>query len=126
MTKMSFAPGTPLEPQVVYGHRFPGEEEIFHIGSGTYRRAVKPERGAAWKEHVGDRDVEAVILEVHACPARARLREAQLIAERKPSTNYHHKNGPNRQVLRGYTKRGLRCECGSDDCYGVEAANCGP
>jgi hypothetical protein len=64
-----------------------------------------------------------VILEIHACPARARLREAQLIAEHQPVTNYHHKNGPNKQVLEGFTKRGARCCCGAADCYGQEALN---
>lgn len=122
---MSFAPGTPLEPQIVYAHRFAGEEEVFHIGSGTYRRALRPERGSIWQKHVGNRDVEVVVLETHACPARARLREAQLISEKKPVTNHHHKDGPNRQVLRGFTKRGVRCACGAEDCYGREAVNLG-
>lgn len=122
MPRMYLAPGTLLEPQVVYGHRFPGEEQVFHNGSGTYGRAVRPERGAAWKDHVGERDVEVVILEVHQCPARARLREAELIAERQPVTNHHHRGGPNKQVLRGFTKRGARCNCRSEDCYGQEAA----
>ena len=121
MTIMRFAPGTALEPQIVYGHRFPGEEELFHIGSGTYRRALRPERGFPWREHVGNRDVEVVILETHACPARARLREAQLISKHNPTTNHHHKNGPNKQVLRGFTKQGERCGCGAADCYGQEA-----
>lgn len=109
MITMRFAPETPLEPQIVYGHRFPGEEQVFHIGSGTYSRALRPERGAGWQEYVGDRDVEVVVLEIHTCPARARLREAQLILEHKPVTNHHHKDGPHKQVLRGFTKRGLRC-----------------
>ena len=125
MPKMTFAPGTSLEPQIVYGHRFPGEEELFHIGSGTYSRALKAERGANWREHVGDKDVEVVVLETHSCPARARLREAELISERKPLTNYHHKSGPNRQVLRGFTKRGAQCDCGAVNCYGREAAQKG-
>lgn len=121
MTRMKFAPGTPLQPQIVYAHRFPGEERIFHIGSGTHSRALRPERGEAWQDHVGERDVEVLILETHGCPARARLREAELIAELKPETNYHHRNGPNRQVLRGFTKRGKRCDCGDVACYGKEA-----
>lgn len=121
MGRMSFAPGTPLEPQIVYGHRFFGDDELFHIGSGTYSRALKPERGKPWLDHVGDRDVEVLILEIYECPARARLREAELIAEMQPLTNHHHKSGPNRQVLRGYTKRGERCDCGAEDCYGREA-----
>jgi hypothetical protein len=34
MTKMSFALGSTLEPQIVYGHRFPGEENVFHMALG--------------------------------------------------------------------------------------------
>jgi hypothetical protein len=118
---MRFAKGTSLEPQIVYGHRFPGDEKLFHIGSGTFSRALRPERGSEWRSHVGDRDVEVVVLETHSCPARARLREAELISELKPVTNHHHVNGPNPQVLRGFTKRGSRCECDARDCYGKEA-----
>jgi hypothetical protein len=69
--------------------------------------------------------VEVLVLETHACPARARLREALLISERKPATNHHHKSGPNRQVLRGFTKRGSRCDCEAEDCFGREAASQG-
>lgn len=121
MPKLVFAPGSPAEPQLVYGHRFLGEDEIFYIGSGTYSRARSTRRGQAWQSHVGDRAVEIVILEVHSCPARARLREAELIAEQKPLTNEHHKAGPHPQVLRGYTKQGHRCDCSAPDCYGREA-----
>lgn len=121
MTNMRFAADTPLEPQIVYGHRFPNSESLFHIGSGTYKRALRPERGKKWRDHVGDRDVEVIVLEIHQCPARARLREAQLISEHQPATNYHHKEGPNQQVLRGYTKRGDQCDCGAENCYGREA-----
>lgn len=121
MGRMRFAPGTPMEPQIVYGHRFPGESEIFHIGSGTYSRAIRPERGKPWIDHVADRDVEVLILETYECPARARLREAELIAKLQPKTNFHHKGGPNKQVIRGFTKRGIRCDCGAVDCYGQEA-----
>lgn len=121
MPQMKFAPGTPLQPQIVYAHRLQGEDTIFHIGSGTHSRALRPERGQAWRDHVGDRDVEVQILETHGCAARARLREAELIAELRPVTNHHHKDGPNRQVLRGFTKRGERCDCGDSHCYGREA-----
>ena len=121
MGRMRFASGTPREPQIVYGHRFPGEDALFHIGSGTYARAIRPERGQSWIDYVGDRDVEVLVLEIYDCPARARLREAELIAELKPITNFHHRDGPNKQVLRGFTKRGQRCQCGSDSCYGQEA-----
>ena len=121
MGRMYFAPGTALEPQIVYGHRFPEDVTYFHIGSGTYKRALSPVRGASWIQHVGDRDVEVVVLEVYQCPARARLREAELINLHQPITNHHHKNGPHKQVLAGYTKQGTRCACGAADCYGEEA-----
>jgi hypothetical protein len=120
--KLYFGCGSPSEPQIVYGHRFPQQEELFHIGSGTYRRALSPVRGASWLQHVGDRDVEVLVLEVHQCPARARLREAELIALHQPLTNHHHKTGPHRQVLAGYNKQGLRCACGATDCYGAEVS----
>ena len=125
MTKMEFVPGSPSEPQIVYAHRFPGDAELFHIGSGTYSRARGPERGAPWKEYVGERTVEVVILWTHRCPARARLREAELIFEHQPVTNRHHRNGVHPQVQRGFTKKGVRCDCGVPECYGREAAERG-
>lgn len=125
MGKMRYAPGTPLEPQVVYGHRFPGDAKLFHIGSGTYSRALSKRRKSCWREYVGDRDVEVVILENHECPARARLRECELVAELKPLTDEHDASGPSEQVLRGFIKDGVRCACGAKDCYGVEAAKLG-
>ena len=108
--------------QVVYGHRLADTELIVSIGSGTLARALRPERSREWQAYVNDRDVEVVILEQHACPARARLREAELIAERQPILNRHHRQGPHRQVLRGFTKQGVRCACGAANCYGREAA----
>lgn len=120
MGKIYFASGSPAESQIVYGHRFPNEETLFHIGSGTYRRALSPVRGAQWETHVGDSDVEVLILEIYECPARARLREAELITLHQPSTNHHHRTGPHRQVLAGYNKQGMRCACGAADCYGQE------
>ena len=108
--------------QVVYGHRLAGTEPIVLIGSGTLARALRPERSPVWQAYVNGRDVEVVILEQHACPARARLREAELIADRRPILNPHHRQGPHRQVLRGFTKQGLRCACGAANCYGREAA----
>lgn len=122
MVKMIFAAGTPLEPQIVYGHRFTQHSDVFHIGSGTYKRALSPVRSAAWAQHVGVRDVEVVVLEVYQCPARARLREAELIAQHKPATNHHHKTGPHPQVLAGFTKKGEHCNCGASDCYGAYVA----
>ncbi len=120
MTKMVYANGY-RDPQIVYGHRFPGEDELFHIGSGKPGRALSPVRGAPWRDYVGDRDVEVVVLETYTCPARTRLREAQLIHKLQPVTNHHHRNGPHKQVERGFTKGGMRCDCGATDCYGKEA-----
>src|SRR6056297_1773999 len=118
MPRLFLAQGMPLEPQLVYAHRFPGETAIFHIGSGPYSRSLKGERGKPWLEHVGERDVEVDILETHECPARARLRESQLIHDYQPITNIHHRRGPHPRVLGGYTKKGDRCDCGAVDCYG--------
>ena len=118
---MYFASGSQSEPQIVYAHRFPKQEELSHIGSGTYRRALSPVRGASWLQHVGERDVEVAILEVYQCPARAQLREVELIALHQPSTNQHHKTEPHRQVLAGYSKQPTSCACGAVDCYGREA-----
>lgn len=125
MGEMRYAPGTPLEPQVVYGHRFPGDAKLFHIGSGTYRRALSKRPNKSWREYVGDRDVEVVILEKHACPARAKLRECELVAELKPITDEQRASGPSKQVLRGFIEDGVRCACGSKDCYGQEAVKLG-
>ena len=75
--------------------------------------------------HVGDRDVEVVILERHECPARARLRAAELVAELKPKADQDCADGPNRQILRGLDSDGHRCACGAKDCYGEEAIKLG-
>jgi hypothetical protein len=120
MTRLYFKQGSQLEPQVVYAHRIAGETTIFHIGSGPFSRALSNARGTPWQSYVADRDVEVDVLEVHQCPARARLREAQLIAELQPETNKHHRNGPHAAVLKGHTKKGVRCNCGASDCYGRE------
>ena len=98
--------------QVVYGHRLADTELIVSIGPGTLARALQPERSPEWQAYVNDRDVEVVILEQHACPARARLREAELIAERRPILNRHHLQGPHRQVLRGSPSRGSAAPAG--------------
>jgi hypothetical protein len=107
--------------QVVYGHYASDSEQPFHIGSGTIQRAFSNVRSAEWRRWAA-RGYEVKILERHACPARARLREALLIESYQPVTNVHHRSGPHRQVMRGFTKRGLRCDCGAEDCYGREAA----
>jgi hypothetical protein len=106
-------------PQVVYAHVADGV--IFHIGSGTLARAFAGERSTAWEARARA-GYAVVILERHACPARARLREAELIHQMQPETNVHHRRGPHRQIIRGFTKQGARCACDAPDCYGVEAA----
>jgi hypothetical protein len=111
-------------PEVVYAHFAPGAEKPLHVGSGRLERALSTARGGPWRRYVdkiGGR-YEVRILERHSCPARARLREGELIAALQPETNVHHRNGPHRQVLRGFTKGGARCACGAPDCYGAEAA----
>ncbi len=111
----------PSRCQIVYGHYTPGSEQPFHIGSGTMQRAFSDVRSAEWRR-LAARGYEVEILERHACPARARLREALLIESHQPVTNVHHRSGPHPQVMRGFTKRGLRCDCGAEDCYGRKAA----
>jgi hypothetical protein len=111
----------PSRGQIVYGHYAPGSEQPFHIGSGTMQRAFSDVRSAEWRR-LAARGYEVEILEQHACPARARLREALLIESCQPVTNVHHRNGPHRQVRRGFTKRGLQCDCSAEDCYGRAAA----
>lgn len=110
-------------PFVVYGHRLPGSETFFHIGSGSHGRAFEPTRGKPWRDFIAGTDgrYEVVIIERHSCEARARLREAELIFEHQPETNFHHRKGPHRQVVRGFRKDGSRCSCGPD-CYGSEMA----
>jgi hypothetical protein len=111
----------PSRCQVVYGHYAPGSEKPFYIGSGTMQRKGRRGRSPEWRR-LAARGYAVKILERHACPARARLRKAQLIESHQPEANVHHRSGPHPQVLRGFTKRGLRCDCGADDCYGREAA----
>jgi hypothetical protein len=106
--------------QIVYAHYAPGSEQPFHIGSGTIQRAFSALRSDEWRR-LAARGYDVEILERHACPARARLHEAQLIESHQPATNVHHRGGPHRQVIRGFTKQGLRCDCGAEDCYGREA-----
>lgn len=108
--------------EVVYAHKNALSGELFHIGSGKIDRAFSVQRGAKWLAYVTTLDsYEVEILEYHHCPARARLREAELIFELQPKTNIHHRKGLHRQALRGFTKRGDPCSCKAPDCYGLEA-----
>lgn len=108
--------------EVVYYHLNPQTNEVFHIGSGSLARAFSDVRGKPWQDYVSNlKSYEVRVVERHTCPARARLREAELIHEMQPVTDLHHRNGPHMQLLRGFTKAGLRCDCNATDCYGREA-----
>ena len=78
--------------EVVYGHKIRNEADYFHIGSGSEQRARNFNgRSPSWQKYVdthgGSKHIEVVILERHHCPARARLREMELVAVHQPSTN---------------------------------------
>ncbi len=124
------APGPGRE--VVYGHRFRGEARFFHIGSGSEQRAgTFGGRSARWREivdgHGGVGEVEVVILERHRCPARARLREMELVALHQPPTNHFGRSSIPGGILDGRPKGSKeRCRCGAPDCYGAEVAAGGP
>lgn len=108
--------------EVVYFHRHAISGAVFHIGSGKIDRAFSAQRGVEWLKFTSELDsYEVEIVEYHQCPARARLREAELIFALQPLTNLHHRKGPHRQVLRGFTKGGQRCDCKAPNCYGLEA-----
>lgn len=114
------------ERQVVYGHRMHGEDGFFHIGSGPEKRArTLTGRSSAWQQfvdaHGGVRRVEVVVLESYRCPARARLREMQLVGIHQPLTNRFGRSSIPDAILGGHPKRSTsRCECGAPDCYGAE------
>lgn len=112
--------------QVVYGHRMRSEAGFFHMGSGPGTRAHNlTGRSSSWWQfvnaHSGVRQVEAVILERYRCPARARLREMQLVSIHQPSTNRFGRSSTPNAILDGHPKGSRsRCECGAPDCYGAE------
>jgi hypothetical protein len=112
--------------EVVYGHKMRNEASYFHIGSGSERRArTLKGRSPAWQHyadsHGGSNDVEVVILERHHCPARARLREMELIAIHQPPTNTFGRSSIPAAILDGRPKGSkIRCACGAPDCYGAE------
>jgi hypothetical protein len=112
--------------EVVYGHKLKGEGTFFHIGSGSERRARHfTQRSSRWHEYVNARggtgQVEVTILERYHCPARARLREMQLVDLHHPSTNGFGRRSIPAGILDGRPKGSTkRCTCGADDCYGSE------
>ncbi|MCU0727611.1 MAG: hypothetical protein MUE73_17775 [Planctomycetes bacterium] len=112
--------------EVVYGLRMQGDERFFHIGSGSERRAHDlNHRSPAVRSFIetrgGDARVEVVILERHRCPARARLREMELVGRHQPETNTFGRSSIPAGILHGRPKRSkVRCSCGAPDCYGAE------
>lgn len=116
------------EEEVVYGHRICGESGFFHIGSGSEQRArTLMRRSALWQQFVEARGgiarVEVSILERHRCPARARLREMELVRLYRPSTNVFGRSSTPAAILAGRPKGCReRCQCGAPDCYGAEVA----
>ena len=112
--------------EVVYGHKIRNETGYFHIGSGSEQRArILNGRSPLWQHYVdnhgGSKHIEVVILERHHCPARARLREMELIAVYQPPTNTFGRLSIPAAILDGRPKGSKsRCACGARDCYGVE------
>src|SRR5678816_4432628 len=112
--------------EVVYAHRMKSDPTLFHIGSGSERRArTFTGRSSRWRAHVdaqgGSTQVEVTILERHHCPARARLREMELVNLHQPATNGFGRTSIPRGVKDGRPKGSTkRCACGAMDCYGAE------
>ncbi len=112
--------------EVVYGHKMRGETDFFHIGSGSERRARNLKgRSGLWRDYVdthgGPEHIEVVILERYRCPARARLREMELVTAHQPPTNRFGRSSIPAAILDGRPKGSrLRCACGSPDCYGAQ------
>jgi hypothetical protein len=117
-----------MEPEVVYGHRVKGQRAFFHIGSGSERRArTLTNRSLQWQHfvslHGGIAQIQVEILERHHCPARARLREMELVHIHQPPTNRFGREATPAAILAGRPKGSSKpCECGAPDCYGAEAA----
>ncbi len=115
--------------EVVYCHGIRGEPGSFHIGSGSEQRARQlTKRSAAWNKfvaaHGGTAKVEVEILERYDCPARARLREMELVRRYQPSTNVFGRSSTPAAILAGHPKGSVeRCNCGAPDCYGAELAS---
>ncbi len=111
---------------VVYGHRMRGQGVLFHIGSGSEQRArTLTNRSSLWQQFVGARggiaQIEVEILERHLCPARARLREMELVRLHQPATNVFGRASIPPSILAGHPKGSSdRCNCRAPDCYGAE------
>lgn len=111
---------------VVYAHGISGDSGWFHIGSGSEQRArTLTNRSSEWHrfvdEHGGASSVRVEILERLACPARARLREMQLIGIHQCATNKFGRSSIPPAILDARPKGAKeRCACGSPDCYGNE------
>ena len=114
--------------EVVYGHRMANEKGFFHIGSGSEQRARNfTGRSSDWRSYVDARgslaQVQVEILERHRCPARARLREMDLVKIHQPPTNRFGRSSHPEGILDGRPKGSKqRCTCGASDCYGAEVA----
>ena len=110
------------EPHAVVGYRLISTETYVHIGSCALTRTVQPPNLLAWERCVGvqDSQIEVDFIELHCCPARARLRAMELIGEYQPQTNFHGRYGIPPAIEMGLTKAGLPCTCGAPDCYGAE------
>ena len=115
-----------LGTEVVYGHKMKNEPTFFHIGSGSERRArTFTGRSSRWlayvNAHGGQMQVEVTIMEQHHCPARARLRDMQLVELHQPATNGYGRSSIPAGILDGRPKGSAeRCACGAVNCYGAE------
>ncbi len=112
--------------EVVYGLKMRNETTFFHIGSGSEQRARTHDgRSAHFRAYVdahgGPTEIEVSILERHHCPARARLREMELVQQHQPATNSFGRSSIPAGILDGRPKGSKeRCACGAQDCYGAE------
>ena len=112
--------------EVVYGLRMRCESKFFHIGSGSEQRAHNlKQRSSAVLSYIeargGTSQVEVKILERYQCPARARLREMELIGLHQPCTNTFGRSSIPAMILDGRPKGSKeRCCCGALNCYGAE------
>lgn len=115
--------------EVVYGLRMRSESKFFHIGSGSEQRANNlKQRSSAVLSYIeargGISQVEVTIIERYQCPARARLREMELIGLHQPCTNTFGRSSIPAGILDGRPKgSNERCCCGAPNCYGVEVSS---
>ena len=115
--------------EVVYGHRIQGDDSYFHSGSGSEHRARHlAGRSSLWRTFVTSRggiaQIMVEIIERHRCPARARIREMELVYLQQPSTNTFGRRRPfPPSIVAGRPKGSKeRCACNAPDCYGAEIA----